>query len=61
MTMAIVCYLKKIRMVVDFHNYGYTILALSVKNKLINKLAYHYEHFFGRFCENAFCVSDAMK
>jgi beta-1,4-mannosyltransferase len=46
---------------IDFHNYGYTILSLKVKNKLINWLAEKYEKIFGKRSNRAFCVSDAMK
>lgn len=49
------------RIYIDFHNYGYTILALKVRNKLVNKLAEKYEKFFGKRNTRAFCVSDAMQ
>ena len=52
---------KRYKIVIDFHNYGYTILALNVKNKMIIKVAKWYEHFFGKKCSKAFCVSDYMK
>jgi len=60
-TLAIVCWIRKTKMVVDFHNYGYSILALSLKQRLILKVATSYEKFFGKKCDLAFCVSDAMK
>lgn len=46
---------------IDFHNYGYTILSLKVRNRIIIKLAELYEKFFGKRNARAFCVSDAMK
>eukprot|EP01016_Furgasonia_blochmanni_P022555 TRINITY_DN2454_c0_g1_i2.p1 TRINITY_DN2454_c0_g1~~TRINITY_DN2454_c0_g1_i2.p1 ORF type:complete len:354 (-),score=46.77 TRINITY_DN2454_c0_g1_i2:1404-2465(-) len=46
---------------IDFHNYGYTILRLSVRNAIILKLAYFYEKLFGRLSKYAFCVSKAMQ
>lgn len=46
---------------IDFHNYGYTILSLKVKNRFIIKLAEKYEKFFGKRHVRSFCVSDAMK
>jgi beta-1,4-mannosyltransferase len=27
---------------IDFHNYGYTILALKIRNRIINKIAEKY-------------------
>lgn len=60
-----VCYfvkvLKRSKFVVDFHNYGYTILGLSLKNKLILKIARAYEIYFGRKADFSFCVSRAMQ
>lgn len=46
---------------IDFHNYGYTILALRIKNKIVCKLAEKYEKFFGKKHFRSFCVSDAMQ
>lgn len=48
-------------MIIDFHNYGYSILALGLKSNFLIKLATIYEKFFGRRCDFAFCVSDSMK
>lgn len=53
--------IRKFKFVVDFHNYGYTILKMGVKNKLIGLLAEKYEKFFGRRCQYSFCVSDNMR
>lgn len=49
------------RVYIDFHNYGYTILGLRVKNRVVLRCAELYEKFFGRRNARAFCVSDAMK
>lgn len=46
---------------IDFHNYGYTILSLKIKNRLIIKIAEKYEKTFGKRHAKSFCVSDAMK
>ena len=53
--------LKRFEFVIDFHNYGYTILRLNVKNRTIVNGAKKYEQVFGRLCGYSFCVSDAMK
>jgi beta-1,4-mannosyltransferase len=46
---------------IDFHNYGYTILNLRIKNAYIIAWAKYYEKFFGRKAVKSFCVSDKMK
>lgn len=51
----------KYKIYIDFHNYGYTILNLSIKNWYIIKFAQLYEKFFGRRAVKTFCVSDKMK
>lgn len=52
---------KKFEVVVDFHNYGYTILGLKVKSKLILKIAQKYEKYFSRKCHKHLCVSSKMQ
>lgn len=47
----------RFKIVVDFHNYGYTILALNVRNKFILKFAKLYEHIFVKKASIVFCVS----
>ena len=49
--------LKRTQVIVDFHNYGHTILALSMRNKFILRIATWYEHYFGRHSDFAICVS----
>ena len=62
--MLAVCYIVKLirgsKLVVDFHNYGYTILGLNIKNSIVLYLAKFYEIFFGRRADISFCVSKAM-
>lgn len=53
--------LKGFKFIVDFHNYGFTILKMGVKNKLIGFVAEKYEKIFGKRCDYAFCVSDNMR
>lgn len=52
---------QRTRVVIDFHNYGFTILRLTVRNRLILRIAEAYEKFFGRACDYSLCVSQAMK
>jgi beta-1,4-mannosyltransferase len=54
-------FIGRYQIYIDVHNYGYTILNLSIKNPLIIKLAQAYERFFGKKAKKAFCVSDKMK
>ncbi|XP_045214985.2 chitobiosyldiphosphodolichol beta-mannosyltransferase-like [Mercenaria mercenaria] len=58
----IVCWLRGSKMVVDWHNYGYTIMGLSLgyRNPLV-RLAKWYEHFFGKFSSENVCVTKAMQ
>eukprot|EP01017_Pseudomicrothorax_dubius_P051520 TRINITY_DN9935_c0_g1_i4.p1 TRINITY_DN9935_c0_g1~~TRINITY_DN9935_c0_g1_i4.p1 ORF type:complete len:418 (+),score=108.25 TRINITY_DN9935_c0_g1_i4:1092-2345(+) len=53
--------IKRIKLLIDFHNYGYSIVALNIRNKFVIKLARKYEEFFGRFADYKFAVSDAMR
>ncbi|KAK3091860.1 hypothetical protein FSP39_023202 [Pinctada imbricata] len=58
----IVCWLRGARLVIDWHNYGYTILGLSLgETHPLVKFSYWYEHFFGRFADFGFCVTKAMQ
>lgn len=54
-------FIGRYQIYIDFHNYGFTILNLSVKNKWIMKLATLYERYFARKAQGFFCVSDQMK
>ena len=49
------------RLLIDWHNYGYSILRVNRVNKLIVLVAKLYERFFGRFGDDNFCVSQAMR
>jgi len=51
----------KYKIWIDFHNYGYTILNLNIKNRIVIKLAKLYEQFFARKANKFFCVSELMK
>ena len=59
--MSLISFFKRTPIIIDFHNYGYTILELSVKNRLIIKLAQFYEKYFSKKAYHFFCVSKAMQ
>jgi len=56
------CLHRNTKLVLDWHNYGYTILQMSVgtRSQLV-KIAHSIEAFFGPKVDAAFCVSKAMK
>ncbi|KAK7938724.1 hypothetical protein WMY93_002050 [Mugilogobius chulae] len=50
------------RFIIDWHNYGYSIMALSHGDKHpIVRLAKWYEHTFGPLASHNLCVTKAMK
>ena len=49
------------RVIIDWHNYGWTILEVNRANKFLVKCARAYELFFGRFGDYHLTVSEAMK
>jgi len=57
------CALRGTRLVIDWHNFGFSLLALSLTRFLrpILIFATWYEKFFGRFAFAHMCVSNAMK
>nr|XP_057904493.1 chitobiosyldiphosphodolichol beta-mannosyltransferase [Doryrhamphus excisus] len=58
----LVCVLRGSRFVIDWHNYGYTIMALSLGHKHpLVRLASWYEHVFGPLATHNLCVTNAMK
>lgn len=52
---------SRFKIYIDFHNYGYTILNLNIKNRFVVKMAALYERVFARRAHQFFCVSDQMK
>lgn len=58
---SVVCFLRRSKLVIDWHNYGYTILEVNKRNKIIVKLAKFYEKLYSQCGYLHFCVSDAMK
>lgn len=63
----VVCYVYSFlhpctKLVVDWHNYGYSILALALgKDHILVKFSKAIEDWIGRRVKTAFCVSKAMK
>ncbi|KAM6905535.1 chitobiosyldiphosphodolichol beta-mannosyltransferase [Xenentodon cancila] len=58
----LVCVLRGSSFIIDWHNYGYTIMALSHgATHPIVRLARWYERFFGPLAAHHLCVTDAMK
>ena len=58
---SIVCFIRRSIFVLDWHNYGYTILECNGRNKLICLAAKMYEFIYGHSAHINFCVSNAMK
>lgn len=57
----IICALRNTRLVIDWHNFGYTILALKLgKNHPLVKMSELYEKFVARSATAHFCVTNAM-
>ncbi|KAK2832971.1 hypothetical protein Q5P01_016860 [Channa striata] len=58
----LVCVLRGTKFIIDWHNYGYTIMALSHGQRHpVVRLAKRYEHFFGPLATHNLCVTNAMK
>lgn len=56
------CTITKTQFIIDWHNYGHSLMALSLRNNhILVKLAKTIEITFGRRANNNFCVSNAMK
>ena len=57
----LVCLLRHTRLVVDWHNFGYSILALKLGNAHpLVRISRLYEWIFARSAEAHFCVTNAM-
>jgi beta-1,4-mannosyltransferase len=54
-------FFRRAKFVIDWHNYGYTILQVNRRNKLLVFVARLYEKFYGPTADIHFCVSEAMK
>eukprot|EP00927_Polykrikos_kofoidii_P064288 TRINITY_DN5940_c0_g1_i2.p1 TRINITY_DN5940_c0_g1~~TRINITY_DN5940_c0_g1_i2.p1 ORF type:complete len:477 (-),score=61.12 TRINITY_DN5940_c0_g1_i2:150-1580(-) len=55
-------FLQGAALVVDFHNFGYSLLALKLGDgHFLVRLHLLYEKLFGPLAHDAFCVTDAMR
>ncbi|KAL0271304.1 UNVERIFIED_CONTAM: hypothetical protein PYX00_008439 [Menopon gallinae] len=58
----IFCKVFKSKFVIDWHNYAYTILSLSLGEKhLLVRISKWFEFYFGRKSDANICVTKAMK
>ncbi|XP_020902415.2 chitobiosyldiphosphodolichol beta-mannosyltransferase [Exaiptasia diaphana] len=59
----VACVICNAKLVIDWHNYGYTILSLALDNPdhLLVKIAKWYEHGFGKMSTLNLCVTEAMR
>lgn len=56
------CRIFRARFIIDWHNYAYSILALSVgKDHKLVKISKWFEFYFGRKSDGNLCVTKAMK
>lgn len=57
-----ICWLRKTKLVIDWHNFGYSILALKLgKEHVLVRISKQYERFWSGSASANFAVSDAMK
>lgn len=53
---------RRTKVVVDWHNFGYTILAMGLRpGHPLVAIAKYYERFFGRLADEHLCVTGAMR
>ncbi len=55
------CWLRRCRLIIDWHNFGFTILAMRVRWRALLWFAEAYERVVGRLAHAHLCVSDAMR
>jgi beta-1,4-mannosyltransferase len=57
----LVCFLRNTDLVIDWHNFGYSILALKLgNNHPLVKISAWYERIFAKVARHHFTVTDAM-
>jgi len=56
----IINYLQNSKLIIDWHNFGYTIMSVTMGNNIIVKIAKCYEMIFGHCAYAHLCVSKAM-
>ena len=57
----IICRLRGAKFIIDWHNYGYTILKVNNRPNFLVNLACKYEKYLGKKSDLNFCVSQAEK
>jgi beta-1,4-mannosyltransferase len=57
----IICKIRGSKFIIDWHNYGYTILKVNNRPKFLVNLACRYEKYFGKKSDVNICVSQAEK
>ncbi|KAL4719171.1 hypothetical protein ACJJTC_017595 [Scirpophaga incertulas] len=55
------CLFTKTKFIIDWHNYAYTIMALSTPPKFLLRFSKVMEQFFGQSSDNNLCVTHSMK
>ncbi|ORX51786.1 hypothetical protein BCR36DRAFT_411757 [Piromyces finnis] len=56
----LVSFLHQSKLIIDWHNFGYTIMSVTMGNNIIVKVAKIYEMIFGHFAYAHLCVTKAM-
>uniref|UniRef100_A0A8C0B0I0 Chitobiosyldiphosphodolichol beta-mannosyltransferase n=1 Tax=Buteo japonicus TaxID=224669 RepID=A0A8C0B0I0_9AVES len=58
----VACLFWRSKLIIDWHNYGYTIMSLNHgRNHPLVRIAKWYEKLFGRLSDYNLCVTNAMK
>ncbi|RAK77840.1 chitobiosyldiphosphodolichol beta-1,4 mannosyltransferase [Aspergillus fijiensis CBS 313.89] len=58
---SLTCLLRQTSLIIDWHNFGYTILALKLGDTHpLVRLSQRYERFFSRYATAHLCVTNAM-
>ncbi|KAE8133707.1 glycosyl transferases group 1-domain-containing protein [Aspergillus pseudotamarii] len=58
---SLTCFLRQTNLIIDWHNFGYSILALKLGDgHPLVKLSKWYERFFGRYATAHLCVTTVM-
>jgi len=53
--------LSRFKIIVDFHNYGFTISNLTIKSRFVISCLKWYEKKFAKKANSFFCVSEQMR
>ncbi|KAJ3702527.1 hypothetical protein LUZ61_006232 [Rhynchospora tenuis] len=55
-------WLRRSKFIIDWHNFGYTLLALSLsRNHIIVRCYFWFEKYFGQMSDGSLCVTKAMQ